>query len=169
MIFAYDKHGILTSHKVESGKTINGIYYEEYIKKTLRQAIRRKRPEPFATGPIILHDNETPHDANGVTSLLGQYEWETVDHPPYSPDISPCDFDLFPKLQEYMRGICYNDLKELESAVAARVRVLENGCLATGIDDQPKRWESVIDHKRYYFEGMYNGHSSKRFITEIIK
>ena len=39
MIFTYDRHGILISHKVESGKTINGKYYEEYIKKTLRQAI----------------------------------------------------------------------------------------------------------------------------------
>ena len=33
MMFAYDRHGILTSHKVESGKTINGKYYEAYIKK----------------------------------------------------------------------------------------------------------------------------------------
>ena len=32
MIFADDRHGILTSHKVESGKTINGKYFEDYIK-----------------------------------------------------------------------------------------------------------------------------------------
>ena len=31
MIFAYDRYGILTSHKVGSGKTINGKYNEEYI------------------------------------------------------------------------------------------------------------------------------------------
>ena len=62
-------------------------------------------------------------------------------HPPYSPDISPCDFDLFPKLKEDMRGIRYNYLEELESAVAVRVRVLENGCLTMGIDDLPKRWK----------------------------
>ena len=74
--------------------------------------------------------------------------------PPYFPDISTCDFDPFPKLKEDMRGIRYNDLEELESAVAARVRVLENGCLATGKDDLPKRWKSVTDHKAYYFEGM---------------
>ena len=71
MIFAYDRHGILTSHKVGSGKTIDGKYYEEYIKtnkqkkkkkkkknkkkkkkkKQLRQAIRRKRPELLAARP----------------------------------------------------------------------------------------------------------------------
>ena len=86
--------------------------------------IRRKRPELLAAHPIILHDNAMLHGVNGVTSLLGPYEWETLDHPTYSPDISPCDFDLFPKLKEDMRGIRYNNLEELESAVAARVRVL---------------------------------------------
>ena len=124
------------------------------ILKSLRQAIRRKRPELLAAGPIILHDNARPHGANGVTSLLRRYEWEKLDHPPFSLDISPCDFDLFPKLKEDMRGIRYNDLEELESAVATRMKVLENGCLATGIDDLPKRWKSVIDHKEYSFEGM---------------
>ena len=44
-----------------------------------------------------------------------------------------------------MRGIRYNDLVELESAVAASVRVLENGCLATGIDDLLWRCKSIID------------------------
>ena len=32
----YDRHGILTSHRVESGKIINGKYYEEYLKKNTK-------------------------------------------------------------------------------------------------------------------------------------
>jgi hypothetical protein len=35
-------------------------------------------------------------------------------------------------------------LEELEFAVTVRVRVLENGCLATGIDDLSKRWKAFI-------------------------
>ena len=35
MIFAYDRRGILTSQRVESGKTINRKYYEECLKKHL--------------------------------------------------------------------------------------------------------------------------------------
>lgn len=71
---------------------------------------------------------------------------------PYSPGISPCDIDLFPKLKEDMRGIRFNDLEELESAVAARVRVLDSGCLARSIDDLPIRRKSVIDQKGHFFE-----------------
>ena len=39
---------------------------------------------------------------------------------PDIPRTCPCDFDLFPKLKEDMRGICYYDLEELEFAVAVR-------------------------------------------------
>ena len=41
MIFAYDRHGNLTSHKVESGKIINVKDYEEYIKKTKKNKDKR--------------------------------------------------------------------------------------------------------------------------------
>ena len=53
-----------------------------------------------------------------------------------------------------MRGIRYSDLDELEVAVVERVKVVERSCLATGINDLPKRWQFVIDNKGYYFEGM---------------
>ena len=85
MIFAYDRHGILTSHRVKIGKTINGKYYEEYLKNTLWQAIRRKRRGLLAASPIILYDNATPHGAVKVTSLLGRYEWKNIGAPALFP------------------------------------------------------------------------------------
>ena len=36
MIFACNRHGILTSHKVMSGKTVNGKYCEDSIKKNTK-------------------------------------------------------------------------------------------------------------------------------------
>ena len=93
----------------------------------------------MAGGPIILHDNATPHGTVNVTCFLVRYEWEILEQPPYSPDISPCDFDSFPKIDESIRGIRYSDLDELEAVVVERVKVVERSCLATGIDDLPKR------------------------------
>ena len=51
-----------------------------------------------------------------------------------------------------MRGIRYCDLDKLENALAERVKVVKRSCLATGLDDLPKRWQSVIDHNGYYFK-----------------
>ena len=38
---------------------------------------------------------------------------KTVPHPPYSPDLAPCDFCLFPKL----RGSRYETIKKMREAV----------------------------------------------------
>ena len=35
---------------------------------------------------------------------------KTVRHPPYSRDLAPCDFLLFPKL----RGCCYETIEEMK-------------------------------------------------------
>ena len=101
---AYDIWGVLTTQKIPGGKTVTGEYYKEYIQKYLRQAIRKKRPKLFAEGLITLHDTATPHKTCGVTSLIDLYNWEILDHPPYSPDISACDYDIFPELKENMRN-----------------------------------------------------------------
>ena len=39
---------------------------------------------------------------------------KTVPHPPYSPDLAPCDFCFFPKL----RGCRYETIEEMKAAVA---------------------------------------------------
>jgi hypothetical protein len=48
--------------------------------------------------PIILHDNARAPTADAVEDLLRR--WEILEHPPYSPDISPCDYDPFTKMKE---------------------------------------------------------------------
>lgn len=154
MIFAYDNSGVLSSHSVPTGQTVNSEYYAHFLQNILRPAIRKKRPDLLKAGPVILHDNATPHVSMHVTSLLTSYTWERLRHPPYSPDLSPCDFDLFPKIKESMRGVRFPDLEELKDAVAMEVRRVNSGCLATGIAALPRRWKSVIEHKGGYIEGL---------------
>ena len=42
---------------------------------------------------------------------------KTVPHCPYSPDLAPCDFWLFPKLKEKLRGCRYETIEEMKEAV----------------------------------------------------
>ena len=45
---------------------------------------------------------------------------KTVPHPPYSPDLAPCDFWLFPKL----RGCRYETIEEMKEAVTKVIDTL---------------------------------------------
>ena len=45
---------------------------------------------------------------------------KTIPHPPYSPDLAPCDFWLFPKL----RGCRYETIEEMKEAVTKVIHTL---------------------------------------------
>ena len=45
---------------------------------------------------------------------------KTVPHPPYSPDLAPCDFCLFPEL----RGCRYEIIEEMKEAVTKVIDTL---------------------------------------------
>ena len=98
VILAYDVQGVILCHFVPHGETVNAAYMQNH----LRRAVRRKRPQ--LQNLIILNDNATPHKAICARDLLRRWRWEVLEHPPYSPDLSPCDYDLIPKFKAPLRG-----------------------------------------------------------------
>ena len=54
---------------------------------------------------ILLHDNARPHMANTIMALLQKFKWEVLGRPPYSSDLSPCDYVIFGPLEKALRGI----------------------------------------------------------------
>ena len=60
------------------------------------------------------------HNSILVTDYLTKMGIKTVPQPPYSPDITPCDFWLFPKL----RGCRYETIEEMKEAVTKVIDTL---------------------------------------------
>jgi len=75
------------------------------------------RPDLLENGVLILHDNARPHIGKVVRELLDRCSWEVLPHPPYSPNMSPPDLDLFPKLKINMRGVCFSTLEDLSDSI----------------------------------------------------
>ena len=49
---------------------------------------------------------------------------KTVPHPPYSPDLAPCDVWLFPELKENLIGCRYETIEEMKEAVTRVIDML---------------------------------------------
>ena len=64
-----------------------------------------------------------------VTDLLSKYVWEVLPHAPYSPNICPPDFDLFPKLKEPMRWHRVSPVEEVTAAVTRAIQGLKKVAL----------------------------------------
>ncbi|KAJ4452182.1 hypothetical protein ANN_03700 [Periplaneta americana] len=99
-IVAYDIDGVILHHAVPPRQTVNADYYCRFLQHHLRPALRRKRRHLGVQNPIILHDNAKSHTAAAVKDLLRRWQWEILEHPPYSLDMSPCNYDLFAKVKE---------------------------------------------------------------------
>lgn len=94
MIFAYDQ-GIIMTYRILCGKSVTAVYYHDFM-QNLRRKMHKNQLQLLEAGPIILHDDACLHIGNVITEKLRQYSWEVLPHAPYSPDMSPPDFDLFP-------------------------------------------------------------------------
>jgi hypothetical protein len=88
----------------------------------LRRKMHKNLSDLLGDGPLILHDNACPHLGKVVTDLLSKYKWKVLPHAPYSPDMSPPNFDLFHKLKEPMCGHRFSSLEEISAAVTRAIR-----------------------------------------------
>ncbi|KFM70806.1 Mariner Mos1 transposase, partial [Stegodyphus mimosarum] len=98
VILVYDCDGVILTHTVPPQQTVTAQYYCSFLEHNLRPALRKKRRHFLQNAPLILHDNARPHAAQTVTDLFKRWSWEVLYHPPYSPDLSPWDYDLIPKM-----------------------------------------------------------------------
>ena len=70
---------------------------------------------------------------------------KTVPHRPYSPDLAPCDFWLFPKL----RGCHYETIEEMKEAVTKVIDTLTQEDLHKLLE----QYNKCIAAEEDYFEG----------------
>ena len=95
----------------------------------------------FLPGPV--------HNYILVTDYLTKMGIKTVSHPPYRPDLAPCDFCLFPKL----RGCRYETIEEMKEAVTKVIDTLTQADLHGDFQKLLERYNKCIAAGGDYFEG----------------
>jgi hypothetical protein len=109
----FDYRGIVHHSYASEDQTFNKEYHLEVIHH-LRYAVRRKRPDLWASHNWHLHhDNAPAHSSHLIQSFLVKHSIQIVCQAPNSPDMAPCDFWLFPKLKRPLKGSHFDSRKEI--------------------------------------------------------
>jgi len=109
---------------VPRGETVNKEFYLNVMKR-LRAAVRRKRPEAWTNNTWMLHhDNAPAHASLFIREFLTKHETTVVPQPPYSPDLAPADFFLFPKLKSSLKGRRFQTVEETEENLIRNLRAI---------------------------------------------
>ena len=148
MIPFFDSTGMIYMHWIPTGQTVNKEYYVEVLRE-FRKRFHRKRPALFKLGQWHFHlDNAPVHNSIVVKDYLTKMGIKTVPHPPYSPDLAPCDSCLFPKLRSYR----YETIEEMKEAVKKVIDTLTQEDLH-GAFQKLLEWYKCIAAGGDYFEG----------------
>jgi len=99
----FDHKWIINYEFIPKGQTVNQECYLEVLTR-LRESVQRKRPGLWSDKGIIHHENASVHDALRMCKFLAKNTITKMDHPPYSPELAPCNFWLFPKLKNALKG-----------------------------------------------------------------
>ena len=85
----FDTTGMIYTHWVPTGQTVNKEYYVEVLREFSKR-FRRKRPALFKSGQWHFHQDNAPiHNFIIVTGYLTKMGIKTVAHHPYRPDLAP--------------------------------------------------------------------------------
>jgi hypothetical protein len=78
-----------------------------------------------------------------------------VPHPPYSPDLTPCDFALFPKLKMKLKGRRFETLSDIQRESQAILNSTTENDFHGAFEawGEKQRWDRCLRSEGDYFEG----------------
>ena len=122
MLITFFDHQGMVHHEyvheyVPHNQTVNQHFYKEVLTQLMAK-IWCKRRELWVSNTWILHHNNAPaHAALSVRQFLATKQVTILDHPPYLPDLAPCDYFLFLKLKGTIKGTHFERVEDIKSNV----------------------------------------------------
>jgi histone-lysine N-methyltransferase SETMAR len=112
----------------------------------------RKDPEKKRKKIIFHQDNAPAHKNVLAMGKLRDLHYELLKHPPYSPDLAPYDFCLFPKLKLFLADPRLSSNQEAIADVERYFADLTKNHYRDGIMALGHRWNKFISLKGDYVE-----------------
>ena len=114
----------------------------------------KKQPSKGLSGVPLLHDNASSHKCEVVKYFLASEKVKVLNHPPYSPDLSPYDFFLFPRLKKMLSRNKYTSRSSLGSAIYQCLQQIPKEDYLSAFCYWVKKLQKCVSVKGEYFEGL---------------
>ena len=127
------------------------ISYQQVLNRDLLRALRKKRA-PLLPTMLFHHDNKPSHQASTTRETIDRWSIEVLGHPPFSPDLAPCDFFLFLTLKKILGGRQFDYVADLQRAVQSAITSLGPSACKNCFYLLVKMCRKCISFKGEYFE-----------------
>jgi len=112
----WDQDGILLLiDYLPKSQTINAECYSSLLVQ-LKDILKEECHRQFTKVVLFLHDSAPAHRAPVTQKKLACLGFQCFDHPPYSLDVAPLDYHLFPGLKKQLKGQHFSSNAEVIAA-----------------------------------------------------
>jgi hypothetical protein len=147
--------GVVFTGWLPDGERFNSDYFCIHVLQPLAEILYRGR-DAHSAKPIVHFDNATLHRAARTEQCFVDSKFRHAPRPPYSPDISPCDFFLFEDLKTKLRGEEFEGMDALQARVEELLGQVTPDLMRRVYEHWIERLEQVIstngdDVERQFF------------------
>jgi len=99
-----------------------------------------------------LHGNAPAHQALATQKKLAYLGFQCLDHLPYSPDLTPSDYHLFPGLKKQLKGRHFLSDTEVIAAAKTWLDGQHSESFLSGLHKLEQRAKKCIELRGEYVE-----------------
>ena len=137
---SFAKFGHVATIRLEYRKTVTADCCVNHCVPKVFHPWCKRRPRTGVLRLLLHHDNASEYTAAVTLDFLAASDVQLVAHPPYSPDLAPCDWFLFPSVKRQLKGKQFQNVED--------ARAFFEGVI---LDIPQSVWSGVIDR---WFERM---------------
>ena len=140
----WDAEGIILTDFLPEGTNMNKEYYSDLIRSLKRELVRKRRNKLRKGHALLLQDNAPPHRAGVTMATIEECGLQLLEHPPYSPDLAPSDFFLFPEMKRQLKGRRFEDRNEICAVTEEWLLAQPPHFYFEGLFKVKNRWQKCI-------------------------
>ena len=85
--------------------------------------------------------------------FLAKHKIPLIRQAPYSPDMAPCDFWLFPKLKMPLKGTQFESREDIMRNATAQLYMIPQEAFQKCFQQWQDRWKKCVHYQGDYYEG----------------
>ena len=117
----FDSQVVVHKESIPEGKTVNADFYKGVMDRLLK-GITRVRPAALCCRDFFCCTIMPPPTKLLMFANFWYQKCYNPLSPPYSPDLSPPDYLLFPKLKMKLKELHFSDVAEIQEVVTDELK-----------------------------------------------
>ena len=152
IVYCFASFGHAATIPLEDKKTDTADWYLNHCLSKIFQAWCKRRPRTGVRSLLRHHDNASAHTADVTLDFLTSSDVQLATHPPYSPDLGPCDLFLFPSVQRQMKGKQFQNAKDVRAFFEGVILDIPHSMWSSAIEGWFERMVTFVQGEEGFFK-----------------